>query len=321
MLFLLLLIGFVMLGGGAELMVSGSSKLAIKLGVSPLIVGLTIVAFGTSAPELAVSIQSTNAGSSGLALGNVIGSNIANIGLILGITALLRPIRIEHDLVKKQIPLVIASTLILGLLLLLDQELDFSDGLLLTAALLIYLYVNSRQSNSAFETQELTINTEIARKDVGATLKSSIWIILGLVLLISGSQLFVNSAVEIAQAMGSSEAIIGLTLVAIGTSVPELATSLIATIRNEADIAIGNVIGSNIFNVLCVLGITAVVGTVYGADIALIDFVVMVAFSVIPITICLDQFHFKSLGRLVLTPCLLSLSFLCQLNGIVYDKL
>lgn len=280
-LFLLLLTGFVMLGLGAELMVSGSSRLAIKLGISPLIVGLTIVAFGTSAPELAVSIQSTNAGSSALALGNVIGSNIANIGLILGITALIKPIKIEHDLVKKQIPLVIGSTGVLGFLLLMDRELDFSDGLLLTGALLIYLYINSRQSNTEFDAQDLTINAGSAREDISGTLKFCLFIVIGLGLLVSGSQLFVDNAVGIAKEFGISEAIIGLTLVAIGTSVPELATSLIATMRNQSDIAIGNVIGSNIFNILCVLGITAVVGTISGSEIALFDFGVMVAFSII----------------------------------------
>lgn len=279
-LFSLLILGFILLGCGAELMISGSSRLAIKLGVSPLIVGLTIVAFGTSAPELAVSLQSVNTGSSALALGNVIGSNIANIGLILGITALVSPIKIEHQLVRKQIPLVIASSLLLGVLAY-DRLLDFSDGLIMTGCLLLYLYLNSRQSSSEFDVQDLTINTAIARKDGIGTLKNILWIIAGFALLIGGSRTFVVSAVDIARAYGISEGIIGLTLVAIGTSIPELATSLIAALRNQSDIAIGNVIGSNIFNVLCVLGITALVGSISGADFALIDFVVMLGFTFI----------------------------------------
>lgn len=277
---LFLIGGLIILTAGAELMVSGSSRLAMRLGISPLLVGLTIVAFGTSAPELAVSIQSTTSDRSALALGNVIGSNIANIGLVLGLTALITPIRIERQLLKKQIPLMIVSSLFMGLLLL-DGQIDFSDGIFLTSGLLIYLIISYGQVDKEFEAQELVIDTSKAVKEVRATSLNMVWIITGLVMLVFGSRVFVDNAVTFAQLIGLSEAVIGLTLVAVGTSIPELATCLIAARKNQPDIAIGNIIGSNLFNILCVLGITALIGPILGDQFALADFAIMVLFSLI----------------------------------------
>ena len=275
-----LICGFIMLAAGAELMVSSSSRIAIRLGVSPLIVGLTLVAFGTSAPELAVSIQSTTSGSSALALGNIIGSNIANIGLILGITALISPIRIERQLVKKQIPLMIAASLLMGFLLL-DDRLDYSDGLFLTSGLLAFLIYSYRQAGSEFESQELTIHPARAIEAAGQTSLNMLLIVVGITLLVFGSRVFVDNAVTLARLIGISEAVIGLTLVAVGTSIPELVTSLVAAFRHQTDIAIGNIIGSNLFNILGVLGITAIIGTIYGDQFAVADFIIMILFSFI----------------------------------------
>lgn len=275
-----LICGFIMLAAGAELMVSSSSRIAIRLGVSPLIVGLTLVAFGTSAPELAVSIQSTTSGSSALALGNIIGSNIANIGLILGITALISPIRIERQLVKKQIPLMIAASLLMGFLLL-DDRLDYSDGLFLTSGLLAFLIYSYRQAGSEFESQELTIHPARAIEAAGQTSVNMLLIVVGITLLVFGSRVFVDNAVTLARLIGISEAVIGLTLVAVGTSIPELVTSLVAAFKHQTDIAIGNIIGSNLFNILGVLGITAIIGTIYGDQFAVADFIIMILFSFI----------------------------------------
>lgn len=277
---LLVICGFIMLGFGAEVMVSGSSRLAVRIGISPVIVGLTIVAFGTSAPELAVSIKSSTQGHSALALGNVIGSNIANIGLVLGITALISPIRIEKQLVKRQIPIVILSTVAMGLLLI-DGSLNLTDGAVLSIALLAFLYFSFRQAGSEFSPEELDIKPARAAKEAGRTSIQIALIAAGLALLVFGSQVFVDNAVTLARIIGVSESIIGLTLIAIGTSIPELATSFVAAMRRQPEIAVGNIIGSNVFNVLCVLGITALISPVLGDQFSTIDFAVMFFFSLI----------------------------------------
>lgn len=286
----LIIVGFLLLGVGAELLVGGASRLALRLGVTPLTVGLTIVAFGTSAPELAVSIESTLKDLSALALGNVIGSNIANIGLILGITAMIQPIHVERSLVRQQIPIVIACSVILGLLLL-DGEITRGDGLLLIAGLCAYLFLSYRQSKVAFsDDDELDLPELVAPKKPGNTLGNVVFIIVGLGLLVYGSQLFVNNAVVLARTLGISEAIIGLTLVAVGTSIPELATSMLAAFRRQSDIAIGNVVGSNTFNILCVLGTTAMIGTVSGEQFSLFDFGTMLVFALVLLPIARTGF-------------------------------
>lgn len=277
----LLVGGFILLGVGAELLVGGSSRLALRLGVTPLVVGLTIVAFGTSAPELAVSIDSTLSGLSALALGNVIGSNIANIGLILGITAIIQPIHIERDLIRKQIPIVIACSVLMGLLLI-DGRLTRMDGLLLVIGLCAYIFVSYRQSQKEFNADaDLGLPEIVAPREPGKLAINCLLIIIGLVLLVAGSHIFVENAVSLARLLGISEAIIGLTLVAVGTSIPELATSMLAAVRKQSDIAIGNVVGSNTFNILCVLGITSMVSSVSGEQFALTDFLVMMLFACI----------------------------------------
>ena len=265
--------GFIILTLGAEALVRGASAIALRLGITPLIIGLTIVAFGTSAPELAVSVKSALAGNSGIALGNVIGSNIANIGLILAITALIRPIQVQSQVVKRDIPLMIlASILFWGLLL--DGELSLIDGVVLLSLLVGYLtfsYISSKNSK----------NEEEIEAGPNNPLLSGLFILVGISMLVGGGILFVNGAVDLAKTFGVSEVIIGLTIVAIGTSMPELVTSVIAALKGQSDIAIGNVVGSNLFNILCILGVTAIVHPVSSLGFQPFDFMVMLALAIV----------------------------------------
>lgn len=264
--------GFIILTLGAEALVRGASSIALRLGITPLIIGLTIVAFGTSAPELAVSVKSALAGNSGIALGNVIGSNIANIGLILAITALIRPIQVQSQVVKRDIPLMILASMLFWALLL-DGELSLIDGVILLSLLFGYLafsYISSKNGNEEEEIEAGPNNP----------LLSALFILVGIGMLVGGGILFVNGAVDLAKTFGISEVIIGLTIVAIGTSMPELVTSVLAALKGQSDIAIGNVVGSNIFNILGILGITAIVQPVSSLGFQPFDFIVMLVFAI-----------------------------------------
>ncbi|MGI9322507.1 MAG: calcium/sodium antiporter [Pseudomonadales bacterium] len=304
----MLLGGFLLLGLGAELLVRGASGLAIRLGVSPIVVGLTIVSLGTSAPELAVSIKSTLAGYSALALGNVVGSNIANIGLVLGVMALVSPIYIKRGSVMRDIPVAIGSFVLLLLLLLIDGELAFIDGLALTTGLvafIIYCYMTDGKEGEVSPPEvvvpKLQVLTHPLAINKNTPLALMLFVIGGLALLVYGSQLFVDGAVAIARLLGVSEAVIGLTLVAVGTSVPEFATCLVAAWRGQPDIAVGNVIGSNIFNVLGILGITSLVGSISSVQFSLVDFGVALAFSLVLLPLARTDFKLTRLeGALLL---------------------
>ncbi len=270
--------GLLILVGGAESLVRGSSALALRLGITPLVIGLTVVAFGTSSPELAVSIESALSGSSSIALGNVIGSNVANIGLILGITAMIRPMSVQPSLLKQQIPLMIVISFVIWFMAW-DMVINFWDGLILVAALIGFL-LHSYWSSKDSDEEDEVLPCEVQ------TLKDKTWfcillIIIGLAGLIGGGMLFVRSAIEIAQIYDVDEAIIGLTIVAIGTSMPELATSVVAAVRKESDIAIGNIVGSNIFNILAILGIASLISPLSAIGFSTADYVVMISFAVI----------------------------------------
>lgn len=270
--------GLLILVGGAESLVRGSSALALRLGITPLVIGLTVVAFGTSSPELAVSIESALSGNSSIALGNVIGSNVANIGLILGITAIIRPMSVQPSLLKQQIPLMIVISFVIWAMAA-DMAITFWDGFILVAGLIGFLLHSYRSSKDSPEEEEV-LPCEVQ------SLKDKTWfcillILIGLAGLIGGGMLFVRSAVEIAQIYNVDEAIIGLTIVAIGTSMPELATSVVAAIRKESDIAIGNIVGSNIFNILAILGIASLISPLSGIGFSTADYVVMISFAVI----------------------------------------
>lgn len=257
---LLLTLGVGVLYYGAEWLVRGAARLAASLGVSPIVVGLTVVSFGTSAPELVVCAVAALGGNPGLAIGNVLGSNLANIGLILGLTSIVRPLEVHARVVWREAPLMLLVTAALYPLLW-DTELTRGDGVLLLLALTAYLLFVFQSVED--EAPEILDEYEDYMK--ASTAETALihppdlfWILAGSACLVLGGYCIVEGAVQVASSFGLSQVMIGLTVVAVGTSLPELATALVAAARKEADIAVGNVIGSNIFNVAAILGTTAV---------------------------------------------------------------
>jgi cation:H+ antiporter len=287
---LFLVAGLVMLVTGAELLVRGASRLALRFGISPLVVGLTVVAFGTSSPELAVSVRSGFAGQAGIAVGNVVGSNIFNVLAVLGLAALIAPIVVQQKLVRFEVPLVVALS-VLVLLMAQDGRIGPFDGLLLAAGLIAYTVLVIRQSRREAAAVQAEYAKEFSVAAAGwlARLPVQIALVLGgLGLLVLGATWLVDSAVSIARALKLSEAVIGLTIVAAGTSFPELATSVVAALRGERDIAVGNVVGSSLFNLLGILGVAALVtpgGLAVAPGLVFFDIPVMigVAFACLPI--------------------------------------
>ncbi|UCH62048.1 MAG: calcium/sodium antiporter [Fidelibacterota bacterium] len=264
------LVGIILLIIGADSLVRGSSGLALRLGVSGLVVGLTVVAFGTSTPELVVSLSATLKGNEEIALGNVVGSNIANIALILGLSALISPIRTSALLIRRDIPVMIAISIVLSLFMI-NGYLGRLEGLFLLTALIGYLIVAVSQSKAERDKEV----REQFKQAVPLRPQNPVWllilVIVGLGLLVLGANLFVQGAVGIARWFSVSDAIIGLTLVAVGTSLPELATSVVASIRQNNDIAVGNVVGSNFLNILCILGLTVTISPSTVQGITVID--------------------------------------------------
>lgn len=289
---LMFTLGLIALTIGAELMVRGAARLALTFGISPLVVGLTIVAFGTSAPEMAVSAGAALSGSGDLAIGNVVGSNIANILLILGLSALIVPLAVNEQIIRQEIPIMIGSCL-LFLVLALDGNISRGEGALLFALVIVYtvfLVTQSRRASKAAEAEfaeEMpdTTSTWDAHWSVQALL-----VLGGLVLLVLGADWLVDSAVAVARAFGVSDLVIGLTVVAIGTSMPEIATSLVAAFRGQRDIAVGNVVGSNIFNIFACMGFAGLIadgGIAVSETARNFDLWVMlaVAFACLPIVV------------------------------------
>lgn len=257
---LLLIVGLVLLVFSADWLVKGASKIASAVGISSLVVGLTVVAYGTSAPELAVSVMSAFNGQADLALGNVVGSNIFNVLFILGISALIVPLIVNQQLIRFDVPVMIAvSFLLLGLCW--DGEISRADGILLFALAIAYTVFLIRQSRKESNAEVLKEYDQEYAKEPGKPewLKNISLILVGLAGLVIGSKLLVDGAVEIARFFGVSELIIGLTIVSAGTSLPEVATSVVAACKGERDIAVGNVVGSNIFNILTVLGLSSII--------------------------------------------------------------
>jgi cation:H+ antiporter len=256
--FLWLALGLAVLVVGAEFLVRGASRLALSLGVAPLVVGLTIVAFGTSAPELAVSIQAAGTGQVDVALGNVVGSNIFNVLFILGLSALIAPLVVARQVVRQEVPIMVGVTVLL-VALAVDGSISRAEGLLfvvLLAAYTVLLYVQSRRAGPD---GAVPVETPAGSRWDAHWAVQLLLIAGGLVLLVIGARTFVGAAIDIARMFGVSELIIGLTIVAAGTSMPEVATSIMAAIRGQRDIAVGNVVGSNTFNILGVLGVSALV--------------------------------------------------------------
>jgi len=254
-------LGLTALVAGAEALVRGASRLAVAWGISPLVVGLTVVAFGTSAPEMAVSVDAALSGTTGLAIGNVVGSNIANVLLILGVSALVAPLLVAEQIIRQEIPVMIGASLLV-VVMALDGNIGRIEAVLLFALVIAYtvfLVVQSRRATQA-TTDEFASEIPTSQWDRHWGVQAAL-VLGGLALLVLGAEWLVSAAVAFAKVMGVSDLVIGLTVVAVGTSMPEIATSLIAALRGQRDIAVGNVVGSNIFNLLAVLGAAGIVST------------------------------------------------------------
>jgi cation:H+ antiporter len=277
----LFIAGLIILIFGADLLVRGASRLAATFGVSPLVIGLTIVAIGTASPEIAVSLQAALNGQGDLTLGNVLGSNIFNILFILGVTAMLAPIVIAEQLIRKDAPIMLVISL-LAFGLAADRNIGFVDGVILLFFMATYIVFALKQSRSESRDVQHEYAREFAEKQPrtpGSILMNILFILAGLGLLVWGSRWLVASAIAIAEMLGVSELVIGLTIVAVGTSLPEVATSIIAALKKESDIAVGNAVGSNIFNLLGGLGLGAFLapeGISVPGQVLRLDFLVMI---------------------------------------------
>lgn len=275
---LLMVAGFVLLIKGADWFVEGAAGVALKFNVPQLIIGLTIVAMGTSAPEAAISITSALKGSAGIAVGNVLGSNIMNVLLILGITAMIAPLAVQRQTIKYEIPFVIAITIICGLLGLKDNEIELIDGIILWILFLIYLgYLFIMAKHDPNDEDDVP---EEGKKPL-PMVKLIFFIIFGAACIVFGSDLTVDSATNIAHMFGISDRVIGLTIVALGTSLPELVTCITAATKNKSDIAIGNIVGSNIFNILFVLGTSALITPIEYSQDFLVDTILCVLTAIL----------------------------------------
>ena len=276
---LFLLVGLVLLYFGAEILIKGGTALAFRFGLNALVIGLTVIAYGTSSPELVVSLQSTLTGNGAIAIGNVVGSNICNIALILGLCSLITPVTVSAQVIRREIPVMIGVCILL-VVVLWDGTLGRIDSAVLLSGLVIYTWFTLRAARAE---RDPSVGKEYEEEfhPKAQSLSRSVALILGgLAVLIGGSHLFVTGAVEMARSWGVTDAVIGLTVVAVGTSMPELATSLVAALRKHSDVAIGNVVGSNIFNVLGILGIAGLVKPIDTTGISRIDLGVMLATSV-----------------------------------------
>ncbi|QDT65762.1 calcium/sodium antiporter [Calycomorphotria hydatis] len=271
---LFLIAGIVLLYLGGEALVKGASSLALRLGLTPLAVGLTVVAFGTSVPELVVCVQAAMSGYDDVALGNVVGSNIANVGLILGLTALISPVLSQSRLLKIDIPLMLIAELV-AMAFLWDRQVDRYEGLMLVVGLLAYTWFNFRQAKLEKQAMVQDYSDMAGEMVPGRWWLDLVFIAGGIGALVAGGNLFVEGAIQLARLFGVSESLIALSVVALGTSLPELAASVVAAWRGKGDLAIGNVVGSNIFNVLSVLGITAIIRPVTAIGVGTIDLGVM----------------------------------------------
>lgn len=301
---ILLVVGLALLIKGADFFVDGSSSIAKNFRVPAIIIGLTIVAFGTSAPEAAVSITASIKGLNDIAMGNIIGSNIFNLLGVLGISAIIKPIKIERQIIVKEYPFSLAATVVL-LVIICDiwlgtgsiNTLSRGDGIILMIFFAIFLYSiistaqHSREADSG----------ETDQKPKYSIPKSILFSLAGLTGIIIGGQLIVNSATDIAKVFGISEALIGLTIVAVGTSLPELVTSIVAARKGESEIAIGNVIGSNIFNILFILGASSIINPLDINSLNIIDMIILVVITLLVYAFCITKRSVSRIEGVVLT--------------------
>ena len=273
------ILGGVMLYYGAEFLVKGGVSIALKFKISPLVIGLTLVAFATSAPELAVSVNATLEGHGDVAMGNVVGSNICNIALILGLSALIAPLPVNRKLLKLDMPLMLVASFLLAVFYLLNNGVNRWQGIILFLGVISYtvwsIYASRKEGVSEDDGGD-----EVEIKEINTWLSIAL-VVGGLLILVFGARFFVGCAAFIAAKLGVPEAVIALTVVAFGTSLPELATSIVAAIKHEQDIAIGNVVGSNIFNILCIMGVTPVIKPVAAVGITLLDMGVMLGIALL----------------------------------------
>lgn len=287
----LLVVGFVMLIKGADWFVEGASKIADRFGIPQLVIGLTIVAMGTSAPEAAVSIASALKGSAEITIGNVLGSNILNVLIILGLTATVRAIAVQKSTIKYEMPFTILMTGLMGVLGLSDGVISLTEGIILWVCFLVYMgYLLVMAKKGQAEAPEEIM----PESKTDSMLKLLILVAIGVVLIVWGSDITVDAATELAKIFGMSERLIGLTIVALGTSLPELVTSVTAALKGKADIAVGNIVGSNIFNILFVVGTTALITPVAYSANFMVDTIIAVA-SMLLLWICV--LPKKKLGR------------------------
>jgi cation:H+ antiporter len=268
----------VLLYFGAEGLVRGSASLALRFGLTPLVVGLTVVAMGTSMPEVMVSVKATLAGRGDLAVGNVVGSNLFNIGVILGLTALLSPMKVQFQLIKIDLPIMVAVSLAM-VAILWDGSVGRVEGAALFGGLIIYIVGNIWLARRTATKEVENEFAEGVPARSGSVFLDGLFIVGGLGILVIGARLLTDNSVALARSFGVTEAVIGLTIVAAGTSVPELAASIVAAMKKEPDIALGNVIGSNIFNILGILGIASMVAPLTASDISRFDLWAMVAIA------------------------------------------
>jgi cation:H+ antiporter len=269
----MLMAGLVLLYLGGEWLVRGASTAALRLGLSPLMVGMTVVAFATSTPELAVSLDSAFAGVDDVAVGNVIGSNIANLGLVLGLSALIKPIRVQARMIRRDMPWLLLATLF-AVWCLMDGLVGRVEGLMLLAGLVMFIGLNIRSAKTERVSVQEQFTHEVKER-VSSLGRSWVMIAAGVIALVVGGAVFVEAAVHIAEATGVSTAVVGLTIAAIGTSLPELATAIVASARGSSDICAGNIVGSNFFNLLCILGLTAAIAPLQRGEVQMGDLYVM----------------------------------------------
>jgi cation:H+ antiporter len=286
---ILFLAGLTGLYFGAEWLVKGASRFASSFNIKPVVIGLTIVAFGTSTPELVTSVIASIKHSSDIAMGNVIGSNIANIGLILGLSAIVQPLKIDMKLIYREMPIMVGISILLYFMGW-NGTLSRLEGCVLLIGILAYTCYVYRVALKESRTIEQEYEEFIAARDKNI-FKDILFIVIGLGALVGGAHLLVHSAIYFARVIGISELVIGLTVIAVGTSIPELATSMVAAVRKESDISVGNVLGSNIFNILAVLGIAAIIQPLHVNSASLrVDMPVMLFFSTFLIPIITWKF-------------------------------
>lgn len=304
---LFLVLGFVMLVKGADLFVDGASGIATKFGIPQIVIGLTIVAMGTSAPEAAVSITAAFADNADITIGNIVGSNILNILIILGISTLVYPLAIQKSTLIIDIPVVLLATVVLYLLGF-DSKISRIDGIIMLvvfAAYLFYLFTVAKKEASQkklSETTEHIQSEENVTKEM-SLLKALIFTVIGLVLIVGGSKFVVNSATAIAKALGLSQRFIGLTIVALGTSLPELFTSVTAALKKNSDIAIGNIVGSNIFNILFIVGLSGLIIPVPFATDFRFDTIISGVAAILLLLFCLPKKKLPRFAGVIMLIC------------------